>query len=260
MEKLEYALRYAEELDWPVLPLADGGKCPRAFTKGVHGSTTDLDQIREWWAKWPLANIGIACGPESGLFVLDIDPRNGGNASLAALAARGYVLPPGPVQKTANGGRHHLFLWKRGLGNTASKLGEGLDTKGRGGYIVISPSALTASAKYEWIVAPFGMPIHHAPLWLTSMIAPPPRPKIDLKSFGNNDIDGLIRRVASEPEGNRNPILYWATCRAEESGSATGTNIGRLIAAACHAGLTQSEAMKTVNSAIARVRNERGPR
>ncbi len=36
-------------------------------------ATTDSNQIRHWWSKWPSANIGIATGEESGLLVLDID-------------------------------------------------------------------------------------------------------------------------------------------------------------------------------------------
>jgi hypothetical protein len=267
---LEWALRYADELNWPVLPLARGEKLPaiakRNGGNGVHDASVDPDQIREWGRLYPNANVGIACGEVSGIFIVDVDPRNGGDVSLAALTARGYLLPNGPKQRTGNGGWHIGMRWEPGIANSKGRLGPGIEIKSTGGYIVAAPSWTRKSDNgpggfYEWIVSPFETPVPRAPMWLQAMLKPKPRTKIEFRGLGSDsNIDGLIRRVASEPEGNRNPMLYWATCRAEENGSATGTNIGRLVTAACHAGLTQSEAMKTVNSAISRVRNERGAR
>ncbi len=266
------ALRYALELDVPVIPLQRNGKLPavpkESGGNGVHDATTDPDQIRAWGRDYPYANIGMACGKPSGVFVLDVDPRNGGRKSVSDLLARGYRLPSeGPRQATGNGGDHYAMRWSEEIGGNRariSELGPGIEIKSSNGYIVVAPSWIAASEQgsggfYEWVISPFDTPVPVAPLWLQAMLKPKPRPKIEFRGMGSN-IESLIRRVASEPEGNRNPMLYWATCRAEESGSATGTTIGRLVAAACHAGLTQSEAMKTVNSAIARVRNERGSR
>jgi hypothetical protein len=66
MSRLDAALAYAAR-GWPVLPLR--GKVPRirkaAGGSGVHDATTDLEQIKQWWTKWPDANIGIACGEAS---------------------------------------------------------------------------------------------------------------------------------------------------------------------------------------------------
>jgi hypothetical protein len=31
------------------------------------------DEIKQWWGKWPDANIGLPCGPVSGVDVLDVD-------------------------------------------------------------------------------------------------------------------------------------------------------------------------------------------
>ena len=38
----------------------------------------DEVQIHRWWTEWANANVGIVTGAQSGLIVLDIDPRNGG--------------------------------------------------------------------------------------------------------------------------------------------------------------------------------------
>lgn len=72
---LEAALSYAKR-GWPVLPVRPREKQPLT-PHGVKDATTDEAIIRGWWAKWPEANVAIAAGEHSGLFVLDVDPRHG---------------------------------------------------------------------------------------------------------------------------------------------------------------------------------------
>ena len=110
MNKLDAALAYAKR-GWAVIPLrgklpaiskADGGR-------GVHDATTDCDTIREWWTKDPDANVGIACGQASSIWVLDIDGDDG-EESLAELVADHGALPATVEQLTGNG-RHILFAF-----------------------------------------------------------------------------------------------------------------------------------------------------
>src|SRR6266436_1597852 len=66
---------------------AEGKTCDRpgkhpSTPHGVKEATTDRDQIKSWWTASPNANIGIATGSQSGIIVLDIDPRNDGAESL----------------------------------------------------------------------------------------------------------------------------------------------------------------------------------
>src|SRR5262245_38581458 len=58
------------------------GKHPRVsdWTKRATG---DFAQIEKWFGRdHGLVNLGIATGARSGVFVLDIDPRHGGEESL----------------------------------------------------------------------------------------------------------------------------------------------------------------------------------
>jgi hypothetical protein len=254
------ALRYAE-LDWKVFPLAAGTKVPAI--KGGHGvkdASGDPAQIRDWGRLYPNANIGIACGLPSGIVVIDIDPRNGGDATLAKLAAKGHVPPPGPRARTGNGGWHFICRFDSKVTNSTSRLGPGVDIKSTGGYVVAAPSRIRASrdgsgGTYRWEVSPFDVAVPRLPLWMTSVLAPPPRPKFETDVRGG-DIESLARFVATSPEGERNKRLYWAACRAGEmiakrkaSGSAC---FNRLAAAAAASGLKGPEVMRTIEGGLSK--------
>src|ERR1035437_8572538 len=86
---LRAALDYAAH-GVPVFPCGPRAKEP-ITEHGFKDATTDDSQVREWWTKWPLANIGIPTGAVSGIVALDIDP--GGDESLADLR-RQYGPPP----------------------------------------------------------------------------------------------------------------------------------------------------------------------
>ena len=94
---VDWALFYAEEWGWSVFPVhtilegqcscgtpdcKNAGKHPRT-AHGFTDASTAGTKIRGWWQKWPKSNIGTPLG--NGLFVLDVDPRNGGDESLATL-------------------------------------------------------------------------------------------------------------------------------------------------------------------------------
>lgn len=148
------------------------GKHPRT-PKGLLNATTDPEQITEWWRRWPRANVAIATGP-SGLVVVDIDPRNGGDENLAELESRYGELPETPTAITGSCGQHYLF--KRPPTETHLKsmtIRLGVDVKADGGYIVAAPSLHTSGQTYAWDagrrledVAPALLPE-----WITRMIS-----------------------------------------------------------------------------------------
>ena len=135
---LSYALGYGQKLGLRIFPLVPGKKIP-LIPNWQNEATTDETKIREWWTKWPNANIGIVTGEyRDGFFcVLDFDPRNGG----------GWwddvgedVLPETWVVHTPSGGRHYYYRTLERL--RSAKLQHGVDLKGNGGYVVAPPSIL----------------------------------------------------------------------------------------------------------------------
>jgi len=120
----------------PVFPLGQD-KTPLT-PHGFKDATKDAGQIEVWSAQWPAALVGVPTGKASGLFVLDVDVKNGKDG-FNTLRGKGWDIPATRTHKTKNGGgAHYLFRCPEGqpLKNTAGKLGDGLDTRGDGGYIV----------------------------------------------------------------------------------------------------------------------------
>ena len=163
---LNYALAYARQ-GWPVVSLhsvtPDGkctcgkpdcgqhaGKHPR-IKKWRETASTDAEQIRKWWKDWPTANIGIVTGHASGVFVVDIDPRHGGDKELAKLFAAHGEFPKTLQVQTGGDGAHYYFRMpgfqvKNMTGKSALK--PGLEIKSDGGLVVAPPSNHLSGKRY----------------------------------------------------------------------------------------------------------------
>jgi Bifunctional DNA primase/polymerase, N-terminal/Primase C terminal 1 (PriCT-1) len=183
-ELLAMALTYAAR-GWRVLPLhsvdeegwcscadaaecAKAGKHPRVY-RWPRLATTDPAVIRQWWSEHPEPNVGLAAGRASGFFALDIDTQHGGEQSLAELERSHGCLPNTVEHRTGSGGRHLLFAYPDAsrIGNSARRLGPGLDARGEGGQIV-APPRRNANGTYTsitTITAPAD-----APPWLIDLL------------------------------------------------------------------------------------------
>ena len=147
------ALAYAlKDPPVPVFPCEPGGKRPlgRFAPNGFKDATTDPDVIRRIWTEAPDANIAIPTGLPTTFIALDVDIKLEknirGDIALEGLEAVHGKLPVTRMQFTPSGGQHFLFAYTPGIGNSAGTLGEGLDTRGEGGYIVVAPSVLPNGA------------------------------------------------------------------------------------------------------------------
>ncbi len=148
-----------------------GSECPSAgkhprTANGFKEATTDAGRIREWWAKWPHANIGGRTGGERQIVALDFDPKNGGSASLADLTeAHGAGWQDTLTHRTGSLGFHFFFQYPAGveLSNSAGTIGPGVDTRAEGGYVVLPPSLHATGRRYELTNA---AQIAPAPEWL----------------------------------------------------------------------------------------------
>ncbi|MET8974341.1 bifunctional DNA primase/polymerase [Streptomyces sp. NPDC004539] len=226
---------------WHVFPLRPGTKrpalhgetsCPRTgpcttgHLKWEQRATTDPARIRTAWARAPY-NVGIACGP-SGLLVVDLDmPKSQedkgssdapcGAATFGALCERaGQPVPDTYRVRTATGGRHLYFTApaRVRLANTAGTVGELVDTRAWGGYVVAAGSGTPAGA-YEALSGPQAAPV---PGWLLSILRPAPKPSqapsVAVKGQSGRYADVALAsetaNVAAARPGGRETALFRA--------------------------------------------------
>jgi hypothetical protein len=76
---VQAALQYAVD-GWPVFPCRQDKK-PLTIN-GFKDASTDPDQIRAWWKKWPSAMIGTPLGRE--IFCVDLDRKENGGDGVAS--------------------------------------------------------------------------------------------------------------------------------------------------------------------------------
>jgi hypothetical protein len=209
---LEFALRYARA-GFKVMPVKPRDKVP--LTKhGAHDATSDPEQVLKWWAQWPNANIGITLG---GLVVVDIDPRNGGDASNLP-----HELPITCFARSGGGGSHHLYRSPDGVRYDAHPA-TGIDVKaGPGVYIVVEPSIHPSGQKYCWLdeTEPWAMQPAPAPEWLKKreqQATSAPASHGSIAEGGRNDslarMAGSMRRRGMTQEAIEAALLVENTIR-----------------------------------------------
>ena len=174
--------------------------------RGCLDATTDPDQVRALFARAPnVSLVGVACGPASGVDILDIDPRHGGD--LWECENRD-CLPETLIHSTRGGGQHHVFRHHPGVRNRQGVPTPGVDVRGEGGYAIWPPSdgyAVVHDVEpAEW------------PQWLLEQIIrtePSPRPIVRSNPAEISDarLDGLLRsllaRLSQAPEGQKHEVL-----------------------------------------------------
>jgi|GEM_PF-3184687 len=149
MSPLHQWARYYAGLGWHVFPLVAGTKSPFKDSHGSSEATTDLAQIDAWWSSHPDANIGTRPSA-GGLYVFDVDPRNGGNESFAALQAQhGPIGSPLRVDSPGGGFHDYYAAPRRDDASYSSQPAVGIDGK-YNGYAVLPPSRHPNGGLYQW--------------------------------------------------------------------------------------------------------------
>lgn len=250
----ECAAQYVEQLKWRIFPLRARSKEPLTI-HGVKDASRDPAQIRAWWERWPDANIGVACGPDS-VCCLDIDSKGASRGEHFATAAQAAGLLDGWIAelRTPSGGRH---LWYPGSAAAGGALGKtrDLEFKASGGYVLLPPSFVLnkdgTTGTYEIVARKDeGWPLD----WprLRDFCQPPraPRPAYAPRPGRADTFDGLIKAVEGQgPESsNRNNVLHWAACAAYRQG-APGHVIDAIAAASVSNGLGERDVWATIRSA-----------
>lgn len=194
---LSHALKYAQA-GYSVIPVKQD-KVPYVQWEPFQKEKANEEQIRQWWKKWPSANIGLVTGEISDLFVIDADTPK-------AVEDIQDHLPEGlitPIQSTPRDGRHFFFKHIEGFSNRAKVL-PGIDIRTTGGYIMACPSCNGEGKGWQWLD---GLSMHE--------IAPAPLPSTLLgfiKEFAFVLYKGVKNEVTQSHKmftlGSRNDDLF----------------------------------------------------
>lgn len=188
------ALALAEEHGLPVFP-ARGDKSPHT-AHGLHDATRSIEQIAEWWTRWPDALVAVPTGRASGLLVVDIDP-----AGAEWYREHAAQLACARVHRTRRG--HHLIyrMPAEEIRCSASRLARGVDVRAEGGYVIWWPAhGYEAVGDIEDITSP--------PAWLLDLLREPAR---ETRTEGPGD--GMIG------PGGRNDYLSREAYRLRRQGA-----------------------------------------
>jgi hypothetical protein len=268
-ELLDAALEYAA-LGYKVFPLwwpADGKCMCKAGSKCGHPckhpicdwqreATTDETIIRAWWARNPRAGIGIKCGAESNLVVVDVDGDEGLQSLMSLEAEHGGV---GHTRKCRTGKGWHLYFKHPQRYPVPGRIGfaPGLDVRADGNYVVAPPSQHINGHRYAWLNDDKPLPM---PAWVqaTTTKTRPAPVVIDMRgrNYLRSAVDREVKRVTTASEGSRNKSLYRA---AFSLGQLVAGNLKldpntarrELHAAALEVGLGEVETIKTIESGLA---------
>ena len=196
------ALDYLDR-GWSVVPVRTREKHPLIAWQVYQQRCATVNDVRAWFARWPNANVGIVTGVVSGLVVMDVDPRHGGNESLAELEREKGPLPQTVEAVSGGGGRHLYFAHPGGTVHNRAALAAGIDLRGDGGLIVSPPSIHPSGRHYQWRPghAPHEITLAPLPGWLLGEIMPTDSPRGHPLAYW--------RRLISEgvPKGRRNNTI-----------------------------------------------------
>ena len=245
-----------------VFRLKERGKTP--IGKWKEQATKSIDDIEDWKAKG--YNVGLACGPTSGVWVLDVDDEDANIAILEKIS-----LPATYTIKTGKG-YHYYFKWVEGMQITNSHRCEiaKVDVRGDGGYVVAEGSTHESGHVYACIDS--SEPAL-ADKELLDLLWPPkpvqqtrPRPATPstaptghqdrFQAYTNKTVNELLDDMRSTTQGGRNNKLNKIAFRlgqfvgAEWSPLDHATAEAELWAAARHTGLGDREIAQVIKHAI----------
>ena len=223
---IENAQRLARAGFW-IFPIKEGQKQPPLIHGFQINATRDPAQIARWWKRWPGANIGISTsrfGTDEALIVIDVDNKDGrdGFTSLEMLdVLHGHELPGGLTVRTPTGGCHYYFRTPVAVKQGVNILGDGLDVRSRGGY-VLAPGSRVAAGEYAYDGLNADVPA--APQWVidrcgfdTPHVDTPPREGVNpilARERAVEYLDGLEVAAA----GGRNDAGFRVAARLRDFG------------------------------------------
>jgi hypothetical protein len=239
---------------WSVIPMRPRDKRPAVRWQDFQTMRPAKDEVRDWFRRFPGDNLGVVTGAVSGLVVLDLDPRHGGEESLARLERDHGPLPPTPEAATGGGGRHLYFAHPGGSVRNRVGIAPGIDLRGDGGCVVAPPSVHPSGNPYRWASGrgPGELAPQPLPGWLRRLAS----------GSGRGHTPAHWRELLRQgvPEGQRNDTVASVTGHLLWHGVDPDVTLELMLCwnrVRCRPPLSDAEVARTVQS-IARLHERQG--
>ena len=175
----------------------------------------------------------IKTGPESNLFVLDVDRKSDGSDGHNFLNKNNIVIPKDtPCVRTQSGGKHYYFRFPEKLKgiSTSADTKNNIDIRGEGGLVFAPPAYFKDGLKYKWEVKINGENFRVPPQALIQWIKSKKKPQSDsthtltpissqktlheLSQKQKEVLSGLLHESATRERGTRSEadfkLIAWA--------------------------------------------------
>lgn len=213
---------------------------------GFYAATLERDIWDAWMERESdVEMFAVPTGKRTGIFVMEYDPKNGGDESYKALIEQhGEIVTE--TNMSPSGGLHHVFVMPNfDFGSIHNKLWPGIDIKSTGGYHLVPPSK-TEKGRYAVMQ---DMEPQPAPKWLLDKI---------FEYQSRNKWDSETRRLnrpeakaynpedvsAAQAEDVRKTVEYWhnriSKCQPGSQNTLIYTG-ARVLFSLCFAGLLDEE-------------------
>ena len=209
------------------------GKKKTITTHGYKDATCDSMQVNEWWTKYPNALIGVPTGPASSLLVIDIDNAETNEKFLEYCEENNFDIRETAWEKSPNGFHYYFYYPSEGNMPACSNgvLFPGVEVKGDGGSVIISPSWYTikhpdgseTTCRYESVndVEPLELPefllekIKTLPEMRENIVYDETEEKVAkfTTQEGKAALEKILKDLKNPPANQRNITLYKAACR-----------------------------------------------
>jgi KaiC/GvpD/RAD55 family RecA-like ATPase len=205
---LREALKYLS-LGLSIIPVRPRGKEPLLPWTAFQKRRASEEEVREWFRKWPTANVGIVTGAISSIIVVDLDGPDG-LASATRLGLKSTVT-------SITGRGKHLWYQQPGviLSNSV-RIVPGIDIRSDGGYVLAPPSVHESGLRYRWVGNALGE-MGRLPSMPTVFLSVP----VPIASSKNEE--GWIAKALEEmKDGNIDDTLFRICSSLRNSGYSMG--------------------------------------
>jgi hypothetical protein len=184
------------------------GKRPMPLWKEFQKRLPTKEELRDWWRRWPLSNVGGALGPVSGIVRLDTDSE----AAERQLAEFSGGDLPATWEFTSGRGRGLLFRIPPGVifrttpeARSARTDGE-LRFQAEGAQTALPPSRHSSGRRYQWRAghSPNDIPPALAPPWMVRRYSAEAKSRKEPSPTSSSTVtstDGDLARVLSALAG-----------------------------------------------------------